>query len=633
MATLPVSQPTPARLDRSVVGVLLVALTLIVVAGVIFLLWSRIAVEPSLPSERYFPVPQGATFTYRLRQPDGSITYRARNVTRQDLNFFVGRMTTIKSFYAALVAAGVKIEPKEFDAIFQETNTDRMGALLDALRNHDGIQINEVEYNARGETTRHGVIFGLLTPERFDQFAVDGIGITPPVPLLPVLNGTQQITGTLNQSIPYTATLELETHGTFDTAIGKFPDCIQVRSTFTTNANASQSHTWYCGEVGEVYDETTSAAGTTRTEIVGASVGAFLRGSAPVLPRLPAFATLENIFPQPLAGTPKEVSVYKNSEPNSNVTTNVLPVGETLLFGTQGGALVAVSSTSGQELWRFQTADAIYSTPVVANGIVYFGSSGRRVYAVRMTDGAFLWAFPMKDIISSSPAVRGDTVYVSSEDRSVYALDADTGILRWTFRSASPFIAQPVVYENMLLVSNADGELSALNAATGTVVWQHSAPRAIVASVTVRNGLVYVGGFSRDLYATDRNVFALNIRDGHVVWSQELGEDVQQPIVVTDTHAYVTANAKLVAFDALNGSRLWQYTSNAALKGAPILLGDRLWVLAPSVLSGLDARTGQLLEQIPTGDVPVSAGLSSEGRALYIGFFNGDVKRYAGAAP
>lgn len=633
MTTLPVSHPIPSRLDRSVIGILLVALALGAVAGLVFLLWLRITPPPPFSSERYFPVPQGATFTYRVTQPDGSIIYRARNVMRHDLNFLSRHMTTPNTLYAALLAADFEIAPDKFDKVFDETDAKGYRQLTEQLRGIPGVKINVVEYSARGDTTRQGSVFALLTPDRFDQFAVDGIGITPPLPLLPASNHSELFTGMLNRTIPYTATLELETRGAYDTAIGKLPDCIQVAGTFTANANVSSSHTWYCTGVGEVYDETTNETGTTRTEIVGASVGEFLRGNALVLPRLPVFAALEYVFPQPIAGTLQERSVYREPEPNASITTNVLPVGDTLLYGTQDGALVALDRASGLELWRFQTADAIYSTPVVANGIVYFGSAGRRVYAVRMTDGAFLWAFRMKDIISSSPAIRGDTVYVSSEDRNVYALDADTGIPRWTYPASSPFIAQPVVYENMLFVSNADGELSALDAATGTVLRQHSTPRAIVAPVTIQNGLVYVGAFSRDLYATDRNVYALNVRDGKVVWSRELGDDVQAPIVVANARAYVTTHEEIYAFDAATGERLWHYASDKSLKGTPLLLGNQLWILRTNDILGLDAETGAVIQQFPIGDVSVDGGLSSDGSALYIGFFDGTVKSYRGATP
>lgn len=620
MTTLRVSHPIPSRLDRSIYGILLVAVALAAVGAIIFLLWLRITTQPPFPSERYFPVPQGATFTYRITQPDGSILYRARNVRRQPLDFIVARLT-LNTFNAALAAAHVELDSEHLEEAIQQ------------LHEFDAVQLNEVEYNARGDTTRRGQIFALLTPERLEQFGVDEIGIAPPLPLIPASNDPPLLTGTLNGTIPYTATFGIETRGAHDTEIGKLQDCIQVAGTFTANANTVSSHTWYCAGVGEVFDETTNANGTTRTEIVGASVGEFLRGSAPLLPRLPVFAALDYVFPQPLAGTLNERSIYREPGSEASITTNVLPVGETLLYGTQAGALVAVDRVSGQERWRFQTTDAIFSTPVVANGIVYFGSAGRRIYAVRMTDGAFVWAFHMKDIISSSPAIQGDTVYVSSEDRNVYALDADTGIPRWTYGSSSPFIAQPVLYENMLFVSNADGELSALDAATGTVLWQHSAPRAIVAPVTIQDGRVYLGTFSRDLYATDRNVYALNVQDGKVVWSRELGDDVLAPIPVANMRAYVTTPQEIYAFDAATGERLWRYASTQNLKGTPLLLGNQLWILRTNDILGLDANTGAVTQQFAIGDVSVNGGLSSDGSALYIGFFDGSVKSYGGATP
>lgn len=619
-ATSNASPSFAARLDRSFVGVVLVALAIAVIVGTVIFLWWQVSAPPEFSPEKYFPLARGATFTYRVHQPDGSITYRSRNVARQPLNLLLSQLT-LNSFSAALAAANIKLDPEQLALAIQQANR------------FDTARVMEVEYNAAGRTTLQREWFALLTPDRIEQFAVENVGIAPPVPVFPKSNNVEWITGKLNASTPFTATLEIKTRGTYNTDIGKFNDCLQLATTFVFNTDASASRTWYCAGVGEVYDETQDAHGLTRSEILGASVGDFVRGSALVLPHENINAQLESVFPQPITGTITETFQYGLPDPNGRITTNVLAFDEMLLFGTENGALVAVDRGNGQELWRFQTPDAIYSVPVVANGIVYFGSAGRRVYAVRVADGAFLWAFRMKDIISSSPAVRGDSVYVASEDRNLYALDADTGIVRWTFSSSSPFIAQPVVLQDHVFVSNASGDVIALAAATGVKLWEHSAPRAVVAPVTVQNGIVYVGAYSRDLYGTDRNVYALNLQDGQELWSRELGDDVRAEIVVNDSRAFVTLSNDIYALDATNGSTLWRYAGGVTLKGAPVLLGNQVWILRGDAVIALDAQTGTVLNQFSVGDVPVNGGVTSDGRTFYIGYFDGTVKGFGVETP
>jgi outer membrane protein assembly factor BamB len=378
--------------------------------------------------------------------------------------------------------------------------------------------------------------------------------------------------------------------------------------------------------VGEVADETTDASGTRRSEIVAASVGSFLRGNAPVLPVTSVNASLQRIFPNALEGLTVRVLDYKEPFESRGITTNVLPVGDTLLYGTASGALVAFDRPGERELWRFQTGDGIFSTPVVANGIVYFGSADKKFYAVRLSDGAFVWAFPMEDIASGSPVVRGDTVFIPSEDRHIYAVDADTGLLRWQFRSGSAFVAAPVLDNENLIVSNDDGGVFALNAISGALEWDFAAEKAITGAAAVQDGVVYFGSF-------DENVYALDAATGGMLWSEFVSDNVMEPVIVRDSKVYVTLPEEVLAIDVLSGKTVWRFDANRALYGAPVLMGEQLWVLGSSTLIALDANTGTLLQEVPTTDSSANTGLSSDGRELLAGFFGGELLSFAGVSP
>ena len=87
------------------------------------------------------------------------------------------------------------------------------------------------------------------------------------------------------------------------------------------------------------------------------------------------------------------------------------------------------STASGIGLdWSFNTSAAIYSSPAVANGMVYIGSDDHNVYALNAATGAKLWNFATLFSVFSSPAVANGVVYAGSSDGDVYALDARTGM-------------------------------------------------------------------------------------------------------------------------------------------------------------------------------------------------------------
>lgn len=607
------SNQTQARPDDSPLGVALVIAGLAIVVGLVLILWLPVAPPAALSSEQYLLLPRGAALTFRVRNPDGTITYRSRNVNRSAANEQSGDLP-LGVFTALIHAAGIDLE--------------RMSAAegLAALSRFDVAEITDTEYDVSGKALGQTRTYALVKPDGIEQFGVDTVGIVPAVPLLPRTTDVETVTGKLNDTLPFTVTQQTEARAGYTGELGAFPDCIQVRATTTVGETATNALTWYCAGVGQVHDETTDAAGTKTSELIAASVGTFSRGSAPVVAMPGQVAAPRSVFPQPIRGTLVLQLDYKEPTESQGITTNILPLDGMLLYGTHSGALVALDRAAEKPVWRFQTGGSIYSTPIAANGIVYFGSGDAHIYAVRASDGAFLWAFRTNDTVSASPAVQGDTVFVASEDRHLYALDADTGRLRWTFRASSPLVAPPLVTPELIYASDDDGALYALRPVAGDLVWKFDADSAITAPVTIEGDLLYFGSY-------DQHVYALNRLNGEPVWSREVGDNIYYAVVVGSGRVYVVLPTEVFALDATNGNPVWHYDSARTLFGAPALLGNQLWLLRSSDLTALDAASGAVLSQTHTSESGVNAGLSCDGREIYVGFFDGFLKSYAGVTP
>src|SRR5512138_3698435 len=85
--------------------------------------------------------------------------------------------------------------------------------------------------------------------------------------------------------------------------------------------------------------------------------------------------------------------------------------------------------TSNQTLWVFSTNGKVWSSPIVANGIVYFGSLDHHVYAVDAKNGSKIWDFATGGQVFPSPAYYNNAIYIGSDDHNFYALDALNGSL------------------------------------------------------------------------------------------------------------------------------------------------------------------------------------------------------------
>jgi outer membrane protein assembly factor BamB len=185
------------------------------------------------------------------------------------------------------------------------------------------------------------------------------------------------------------------------------------------------------------------------------------------------------------------------------------------------GTLSAFNATTGAPLWS-DSVGVGFTTPMVANGVVYI-SNQTELLAFNGTTGSELWASPAGGFGTvSSAAFANGVVYLNTD--KLYAFDATTGALLWSAPTgggstyASPAVAKGVVYE-----SSSDGKLSAFDATTGTQLWSAATGTTYGAgSPAVANGVVYVGG-------RDGKLYSFNASTGTQLWSFAGGSG--QPVV------------------------------------------------------------------------------------------------------
>lgn len=109
------------------------------------------------------------------------------------------------------------------------------------------------------------------------------------------------------------------------------------------------------------------------------------------------------------------------------------------------GQLYALDPATGLQKWTYMTGDHIYAGTALIDdrqGItqrIILASTDGSVYCLNPS-GALLWRYDTGDAIRSSPAVgeapdgeQRQIVYVGSSDGKLYAINADNGKRRWSF--------------------------------------------------------------------------------------------------------------------------------------------------------------------------------------------------------
>ena len=156
------------------------------------------------------------------------------------------------------------------------------------------------------------------------------------------------------------------------------------------------------------------------------------------------------------------------------------------------GAVVALDTASGKELWR-TSEEAIsgnpVSTPVIAGSSILVLEAGG-VVSLDADDGRLAWRTDIVNPLRSPPFLFQGTatpapvsavgsVYAVDVTGRVYALDAETGAIRWDHALNDPSpVSPPLVASDQILVPTDSGAIDAIDRATGDLVWRLDASEA-----------------------------------------------------------------------------------------------------------------------------------------------------------
>lgn len=225
--------------------------------------------------------------------------------------------------------------------------------------------------------------------------------------------------------------------------------------------------------------------------------------------------------------------------------------GDKVYFGAADGKVYALDAVDGHKIAEYQTGNKIWSTPAIANGVLYISSFDKKLYALDATTLAPTgWKqFETTGAIVATPLVHQSIVYIGSFDRYLYAIDIASGESKWKFLANNWFWAQPLPYGNVIYAPNLDHNVYILNADTGRdVASPIDLGGPISSSPVLADGKIIIASEEGKLYSLDP---ATN----RVSQLAELNENVYAPLSVSGATIYVhTSSDSLYTVDSKSGA-------------------------------------------------------------------------------
>jgi len=253
-------------------------------------------------------------------------------------------------------------------------------------------------------------------------------------------------------------------------------------------------------------------------------------------------------------------------------------VDNVVYISTDSKGLQSLALGTGQALMNYPTGAAWWSSPVVAEGLVYSISAQGEVFAIDRGGFGLKWRRNLNGLITSSPIISGGSMYVGSRNGVIYALDAANGEILWQFQTGGEISSSPAIAKGMVIIGSGDRNVYAIDAKSGEYRWATPTNGPVDSSPSVADNDVFIGSF-------DGSMYSLKLSDGTVNWRCELGGWVHSSPAVDEGTVFVgTVNFKHDDsatwnwIDRKNGKRLGSFAMPDAVYSSPTVWGDLVLV-------------------------------------------------------
>ncbi len=345
--------------------------------------------------------------------------------------------------------------------------------------------------------------------------------------------------------------------------------------------------------------------------------------------------------------------------------------GNPALHGVAGGSLADLYELA----WSFKTGDAVLSSPVVVDDVVYFGSSDEHVYAVHLATGKKKWSFKTDDMIDAPPLVLDGRVYIGSADFFFYALDAATGKVRWKFETGDKILGganyarakdgsikiivgsydsklycfdtsgkklweyetgnyingTPAILGDHAVFGGCDAVLHVVSISTGKKAKEVElgADCHVAGSVALADNKVYFGHYGNAFICVDLD----NTEEPAWVYSSQRHAFFSSPSVLKDKIIFGGRDKKMHCVSRKHGKPIWTFPTKRKIDGSPVVCGDKVvFGSGDGRLYIVDINTGKEVWKYEIGQAIFSSPAIAKGMIL-IGSNDGHLYAFKPAAP
>lgn len=306
--------------------------------------------------------------------------------------------------------------------------------------------------------------------------------------------------------------------------------------------------------------------------------------------------------------------------------TPVLDAQGRVYVGSTNKRFYCLSADLASILWSYKinnAADALIDSAACLNPetetVVVPGGDGC-LHCLRTVDGTAAWVFRadgatdeqhrsgvVVNSFEGNVACSRDyrRFYAGCDNSYVYCIDAMTGNALWEYRTDMMVWTVPAVLalqeREVVLVGSLDGRVYCLDGLTGRCLAKHSTGGEVKASVCALDANHIYACNSNGAIARLKLLVGTTTSELEVVWHVDVDAEIYaSPAVKLQGHGIIvvtTMAGEVLAFDCVDGRRLWRLDIFDYSTSSPIITADNVVVLGNSQgrLVAVSLETGSVL--------------------------------------
>ncbi|GHU54135.1 serine/threonine protein kinase [Bacteroidia bacterium] len=309
---------------------------------------------------------------------------------------------------------------------------------------------------------------------------------------------------------------------------------------------------------------------------------------------------------------------------NSESRTSSSPVvyNQTAYWSDKRGHIYGVDG-DGKLCFDYRFETAVDATPMIQDSVLYIGRIDGFMSALSLTSKDTLWNFETMGQISASPNIGSfegkQAVVFGSYDNFLYIIDKESGRELNSFESGYYINGAVGLWQDYFISGGCDAWLRIINGTTGQPSDSLELGNYIPASPAIDAEYCYIADHSG-------NVYEIVLREGKIADTRTMleasdnsGSLVSVPALSNKTLFVLSDDRYLYAIDRKTGNIRWKYLQKGASgESSPVVCNSKVLSCSKSgIVSILDADNGALLWEYDTGETITSCPAVIEG-SFYI---------------